>query len=30
MSWYITEFDQNSSDMFCYVENHTDPFCSEW
>jgi len=30
MSWYITEFDNWSWDMFCYVENHSDPFCSEW
>ena len=30
MSWYITEFDKWSWDMFCYVENHSDPFCSEW
>lgn len=30
MSWYVTEFDKWSWDMFCYVENHSDPFCSEW
>lgn len=30
MSWYVTEFEQSSWDMFCYVENHSDPFCSEW
>ena len=30
MSWYLTEFDSVSWDLFCYVENHSDPFCSEW
>ena len=30
MNWYVTEFDTISWDMFCYANNATDSFCSEW
>ena len=29
-TYYITEFDKKTGDMFGYVKNETDPYSSEW
>lgn len=29
-TFYITEFDKNTGDMFGYVRNEADPYSSEW